>query len=305
VNDIAVECGNSLYQPVLDRYIAGEDVAFAEVRKVWRNTTMPMCDTSEFFEEFFPLVRAINTKLPTENRLRVLAGDPPIDWQQVQTAQDREKFVARREENIASVMEKEVFARHRKALMLFGELHLMHGVKNGPVSMYEKRYPGLTFVISELGSFDTDQPTLFSSPFAAWPNPSLARAKGTWLGALDLGHFFPQQFTIDKDCNAHAVESPEFQKPMEELVDAFLYLGPQDLRLREKTPAEIAMDADYISEYLRREALTGFPGIPLRKKISISRCSAVLTTLFSWPWADWAGPYDALSSTRILSVIEI
>ena len=23
VNDIAVECGNSLYQPVLDRYIAG------------------------------------------------------------------------------------------------------------------------------------------------------------------------------------------------------------------------------------------------------------------------------------------
>jgi hypothetical protein len=39
VNDIEVECGNSLYQPVLDRYIAGEDVPFSEVRKVWRNTT--------------------------------------------------------------------------------------------------------------------------------------------------------------------------------------------------------------------------------------------------------------------------
>src|SRR4051794_12603909 len=26
VNDIEVECGNSLYQPILDRYIAGEDV---------------------------------------------------------------------------------------------------------------------------------------------------------------------------------------------------------------------------------------------------------------------------------------
>ena len=39
VNDIEVECGNSLYQPVLDRYIAGEDVPFTEVRKVWRNTT--------------------------------------------------------------------------------------------------------------------------------------------------------------------------------------------------------------------------------------------------------------------------
>ena len=35
VNDIAVECGNSLYQSVLDRYRAGEDVPFLEVRKVW------------------------------------------------------------------------------------------------------------------------------------------------------------------------------------------------------------------------------------------------------------------------------
>ena len=34
VNDIEVECGNSLYQPVLDRYIAGDDVPFTEVRKV-------------------------------------------------------------------------------------------------------------------------------------------------------------------------------------------------------------------------------------------------------------------------------
>ena len=34
VNDIAVECGNSLYQPILDRYIAGDDVPFTEVRKV-------------------------------------------------------------------------------------------------------------------------------------------------------------------------------------------------------------------------------------------------------------------------------
>jgi hypothetical protein len=40
VNDIEVECGNSLYQPLLDRYIAGEDVPFTEIRKVWRNTAV-------------------------------------------------------------------------------------------------------------------------------------------------------------------------------------------------------------------------------------------------------------------------
>jgi hypothetical protein len=40
VNDIAVECGNALYQPVLDRYIAGEDVPFAEVKKVHNKTNL-------------------------------------------------------------------------------------------------------------------------------------------------------------------------------------------------------------------------------------------------------------------------
>jgi len=45
---------------------------------------------------------------------------------------------------------------------------------------------------------------------------------------------------IDQDCNVHREFPKVLQKPMEDLVDAFLYLGPQDLRLREKIPADIA-----------------------------------------------------------------
>jgi hypothetical protein len=142
VNDIAVECGNSLYQPILDRYIAGEAVPFTEVQKVWRNTTQPMCGTSGFFEQFFPLVRAINQKLPPGKRLRVLAGDPPVDWDLVKSRQDMMKF-SDRNASIASVMEKEVFSKHRKALMLFGTFHLMHGVGTA-VTIYEKAYPNRT-----------------------------------------------------------------------------------------------------------------------------------------------------------------
>ena len=55
VNDFVVECGNSGYQSILDRYIAGANVPFAEVQKVWRNTTQSMCSTSGFFEQLFPL----------------------------------------------------------------------------------------------------------------------------------------------------------------------------------------------------------------------------------------------------------
>ena len=47
---------------------------------------------------------------------------------------------------------------------------------------------------------------------------------------------------------------------MSDLVDAFLYLGPQDLRLTEPIPADIALDVDYVTESRRREALAGLPG---------------------------------------------
>jgi hypothetical protein len=263
VNDIEVECGNSLYQPVLDRYIAGEDVAFTEFRKVWRNTTQSMCGQSGFFEQFFPVVRAINQKLPTTKRLRVLAGDPPIDWDKVKTFEEAMKFVDR-EASIASVMEKEVLSKHRKALMLFGTFHLIHGIDDSAVSAYEKDYPNLTFVVSHLGIYDTNRPVASISPFALWPNPSIALTKGTWLGALLLSDIFQPGIMFDTDCNVQIALFPprlqkQAQKPMEHYIDAFLYLGPQEFRLSEPIPADFALDADYMTELRRRQTLMGEP----------------------------------------------
>jgi hypothetical protein len=259
VNDIEVEFGNSLYQPMLDRYIAGEDVPFTELEKVWRKMGQPASGASAFVEQFFPLVRALNQKLPLEGRLRVLAGDPAIDWDQIKGIQD---LIARhfdRESSIASVMEEEVLSKHRKALMLFGIMHLMH-TTGSAVSRYEKDYPNLTFVISELGVFDTDLPTLSSSRLGKWPIPSLALAKGTWLGALDLAHFIPPPIVIHEgDCKVHNEFPTPLRKPMEVLVDAFLYLGPEDLRLKEKIPADIALDVSYRAELQRGANMLGFP----------------------------------------------
>jgi len=88
----------------------------------------------------------------------------------------------------------------------------------------------------------------------------LARAKGTWLGALDLSHFIPPPIRLDEqDCQVRNEFPKALQKPMEDLVDAFLYLGPQDLRLREKIPADIALDANYRAEFQRGAAMFGFP----------------------------------------------
>jgi hypothetical protein len=258
VNVIVFENGNSLFQPILDRYIAGENVPFREVQKVWRKMGQPAAGASPFVEQFYPLVRALNQKLPPERRFRVLAGDPPIDWDQIKGPTDIMRLV-HRDEGIATVMEREVLSKHRKALMLFGTMHLMHDTGGSAVSIYEKDYPNLTFVISELGTFDTDLPTLFDSKFVKWPIPAIARTKGTWLGGLDLSHFIPPPNSVDQDCNVHHDFPKVLQKPMEQLVDAFLYLGPPDLRLREKIPADIALDASYRAQLQQGGSMLGFP----------------------------------------------
>jgi hypothetical protein len=113
-------------------YIAGENVRFVEVEKVWRKMGQPACGASEFVERFFPRVRALNQKLPPEKHLRVLAGDSPVDWDQVKSMDDIIRLV-HRDESIASVVEKEVLSKHRKALMLFGTFHLFHGVGGSAV----------------------------------------------------------------------------------------------------------------------------------------------------------------------------
>jgi len=41
------------------------------------------------------------------------------------------------------------------------------------------------------------------------------------------------------------------------MVDAYLYLGPRDLLLKEPQPAEVFLDKDYMAEMQRRAAIMG------------------------------------------------
>jgi hypothetical protein len=214
VKDIEIECGNSLYQGLLDRYTSGADVPFREVQKIWRNATQPACGLSAFYEQLVPLVRAINQKLPREKALRVLAADPHFDWDQIKTAEDLHKAVLslRRDTSIATVIEEEVLAKHRKALMLMGTLHLLHGA--GATGMIETKHPNSIFVVSELGIFGDNSTDRSDALFASWPIPALARVKGSSLGRLDLKAFLPPPYSVDQNCNPHNDFTGPLRKPV-------------------------------------------------------------------------------------------
>ncbi len=120
-NDIVVEFGNARYQDVVDRYVRGEAVDERALRSVWQNTTV--ANEIPVDQEFFETVRAVNATLPPDRRLRVLLSDPPIDWAAVKTRQDHFTWLAMRDTYPAALVQVEVLAKRRRALLVYGQLH--------------------------------------------------------------------------------------------------------------------------------------------------------------------------------------
>jgi hypothetical protein len=73
---------------------------------------------------------------------------------------------------------------------------------------------------------------------------------------------------------------------MEEFVDAFLYFGPQDLRLKEQMPADAASDTDFMTELQRREAMSGFSMIVTLKEFNQRILNSAENPLLAFKQAD-------------------
>ncbi|MDG4857573.1 hypothetical protein P8605_05265 [Streptomyces sp. T-3] len=257
VDDIVIECGNSRHQRLLDRYVAGADVMLAEVRRVWRDTTQSDCGFSSFYETLVPLVRRVNEGLPRVQRIRVLAADPPVDWDRIRRPEDLERFHDR-DGPAARLMKTEVLEKGRRALLLYGLRHLVHGDKGSLVSQYEVEYPGVTYVVAYHRRFECGNDRL-EARMAGWPLRSLVPLEGSWLGRLDAT-CFPD--TEDAEPGAKGYPG----------VDAYLYLGRRDVLLREKPALSAALDEAYLAEMERRADLRGIPaGSPMRPRAQLRR----------------------------------
>src|SRR5258708_6180969 len=144
VDDVVVEFGNALYQPVMDRFTAGAAVQNAELRQVWRNTTQSPLQTWDMaeYEQFFRMVRAVNWTLPAHRQVRVLLGDPPVDWSTITTAQQLASFGAQRDSHMASLVAREVLAKGRRALICYGSVHVFHSYRgrgSGGIALIEEQ----------------------------------------------------------------------------------------------------------------------------------------------------------------------
>jgi hypothetical protein len=269
VNDIVVEEGSARYQDVVDRFLRGESVPIESLRHVWRDTTQPGLGYDTQWQEFYQALRSINASQPAAHKVRVLLGDPPIEWENVKTPEEHRKWIEMRDTFPADLIQREVLAKGRRALLTYGAMHFQR--KNIGAN-YESEGPAETIVSRLENKWGAKVFTIFTADVSAlqpdvssWPRPSLAIVRGTPLGAADFTSYYPSEamgrFAI-KD------GKPDFSAPIpreqwktlraEDQFDAVLYTGKGPSPLVDLDPARCADTAEF-QEHLRRMTVSGVP----------------------------------------------
>jgi hypothetical protein len=120
VQDFVVECASQNNRPLLDRYIAGEDVPIEDVRRIWRDTSKVAGWESPIYAESLAAIREVNKGLAPAHRFRVLAGDTGVDWSRIHNHSDWEAL-GDNNVSFANVVIAQVLARGSLALWSFWE----------------------------------------------------------------------------------------------------------------------------------------------------------------------------------------
>lgn len=241
VDDVLVEFGTGRQQAVMDRFINGEAIPYQTLRRVWEDTTVagPTWERP-IYREFFETVQAVNAASP-KRRIRVLLGDAPIDWAAVKTRDDLRRWGIQKTQHATAVIKREVLAKQRKVLVIFGDSHLQgRGFPGDSMTTVLERQTKVFAISASSTDLAAIQPGV-----ASWPIPSLARIRGTVIGARPLAAFYP------------IPPAPGWNLTrMEDQYDAVLYLGPPPRTIPNyELPPALCKDKTYMAMRLARMAI--------------------------------------------------
>jgi hypothetical protein len=283
VGNVVVEFGTATHQAILDRYVNGGDVSFAELRSVWSDVVgwVPTV-TGLGYVNFFVQVRTINLSLPPEQRVRVWLGEPVIDWSKVKTREDVMPFMSQRDSNPAAIIKREILAKGKKALVIYGAGHF--DMPDMPVefrvrslqTLVEEDYPDAFFIVLPYWGFvEKACSVAFEQTYRDWPTPAMAfPVRGSTIeDALSKRgcHASTPSNPVINLPNKTAAELAEIRAKVaiaeEHMLsgmngDALLYLGPAATLTRTPQEPSIYLDAAYRAEINRRNQIRGFQLLP-------------------------------------------
>jgi len=126
IQKVIIEFANTERQTTLDKFISGIDIPAESVKTIWRSTTQSHSTKFEepVYLQLLQTIRDINYDLPSDKKIRVLGGDPPIRWREVKTLEDY----------FACLWQRDIYPSHlaikygldslQKVLIVFGGEHL-------------------------------------------------------------------------------------------------------------------------------------------------------------------------------------
>lgn len=249
VDDIVLEFGNSLYQQAVDRYESGGDVPLEEVQGAWRDTVASVGPPSPVYESLYQAVREINLKRKGKHQIRILCGDPSIDWKQVKEAKDISPYLNTRDQFYAQVVETEVIAKHHRALLIMGTFHFLRHFDMMPTRKQfdieqHLRTAGANPYLIVFGTNTVDRPGDLDPRFASWPIPSIVPLAHNWVGELPA---------IPVVIGGHGPALSNLK--LKDAADALLYLGPPASLETVQMPASELTGTPYGNESERRRKL--------------------------------------------------
>jgi hypothetical protein len=270
VDDIVIETASSRYQDALDRFVRGDDVPRDVLKKAWEEHTVAN-NLGIQAEELIRAVRAINASLSGGNKVRVIAGDPPIDWDNITAPGDGRRWTELRNSYPADLIRRQVLDRGRRALVIYGQGHLQRRQiasnydmslwqSQTVVSLLERDHRARVFNVWTFNNAKVEMPKEVTS----WTVPSLAILRDTTLGARDFatysdGFGFGSRFGV-RDGQLVVLPREEWQTlRMEDQFDAVLYLGPPSTMTTLTVPAELCQDSEFVTRHLQRLSRSGPP----------------------------------------------
>jgi hypothetical protein len=264
-NDIVIETASARYQDVIDRFVRGDDIAQSVLRKAWEDHTVPN-SLGVQAEELIRAVRVVNASVAEPRKLRVVAGDPPIDWDHIASRGDHARWIELRDSYPADLVRRQVLERGRRALVVYGQGHLQRRQvatnydmsawqAQTLVSLLERDHAARIFNIWTLNRTVALPETIESSRA-----PSLALLRGTPLGTSDFAIYAGGGRFGLKAGRLVPIPRGEWKvMRMEDQFDALLYLGSPASMTTAAVPKSLCTDAEFLKRRIDRLTRFGPP----------------------------------------------
>jgi len=169
----------------------------------------------------------------------------------------------------ADLIRREVVARHRKALVIYGGMHLQRrniaanyesdGLAATLISRPEQATGTRAFTVWFPHDLSAIEPAAVS-----WPVPSLAIVTGTRLGTIDFAAFVTNALPRIRmrdgkpDFSSGPIPRDQWRTlPIEQQFDAVMHLGPASSLTFAPLNPDVCTDTDFIPILRRRMEIVG------------------------------------------------